>query len=254
MSPETWPKRPDKPEEADDSFMVSYSALMILLLTFMILLVTLANFKEPRFRKAIGSVRGAFSFLPYAGGDEIMAHGSPGFLPEKVLARATTDEQDEGAYERVVEEMMAKAKSPDLAGFEVEVSNDGLAIKLSDSLMFEQGRAELRPGILSLMDLLAEVVNARPGRVSIIGNTCDLPISNKEFPSNWELSIMRAVNVLHHLEARGVSPESLYAYGVADQRPIVPNEDEASRRENRRVEVYIANRGGQVDTASEVLH
>ena len=247
MSPDTGVRRARKTEDADDSFMVSFSALMILLLTFMILMVTLANFKEPRFRKAIGSVRGAFSFLPYAGGDDLMSKGSPGFLPEQVLARATSEEQEDDVYEEVVKEIKARAKSPDLSGFEIEERKEGLAIKVSDALMFERGRAELKPEILPVMKLVAQVATLRPGRVSVVGNTCDLPISTAEFPSNWELAIIRAVNVVHLLEASGVSPESLYVYGLADQRPVAPNDDEQSRQKNRRVEIYIANRTGHVE-------
>jgi chemotaxis protein MotB len=255
LSPDTWMKRTRPAEEEEDGFMVSYSALMILLLTFMILMVTLANFKEPRFRKAIGSVRGAFSFLPYAGGDNPTELGSPGFLPEEVLARATSDEQADDAYEEIVNELKAKARAgaPGLPGLVVEERDEGLAIEVSEELMFERGRAELKPDALPMMALVARAVAARPGKVSVIGNTCDLPISTAEFPSNWELSIIRAVNVVHYLERLGVSPEALFAIGLADQQPIVPNDDEQSRRRNRRVEIYIANSGDQNSTSSEVL-
>jgi chemotaxis protein MotB len=252
LGPDGRLKRARAAEEGDDSFMVSFSSLMILLLTFMILMVTLANFKEPRFRKAIGSVRGAFSFLPYAGGDDMTMMGSPGFLPEEVLARASSEEIDDGAYDRMVEEIKARAASLDLPGFEVEEREGGLAIKVSDELMFERGKADLKPGVLPVMDLVAGAVEARPGRVSVVGNTCDLPISTQEFPSNWELSIIRAVNVVHSLEARGVPPESLYAFGVADERPLALNTDEESRRKNRRVEIYIANRARDAGAPNEV--
>jgi len=246
LSPDAGVTRPPKPEEADDSFMMSYSALMILLLTFMILMVTLANFKEPRFRKAIGSVQGAFSFLPYAGGDDLMSTGSPGFLPEEVLARASTQDVEPDEYDKVIEEIKARSELPDLAGLEVEERDDGLAIRVSDALMFERGSAGLKTEILPVMGLVARAVNLRPGRVSVVGNTCDLPISTEEFPSNWELSILRAVQVLHHLEAAGVDPGLLYAYGLADERPVVPADDEASRRMNRRVEIYVANRATEL--------
>jgi chemotaxis protein MotB len=134
-----------------------------------------------------------------------------------------------------------KVLLPGLSGLEIEETAEGLAISVSDDLMFERGSAELKQGILQVLDLITEAIISQPGRVSIIGNTCDLPISTREFPSNWELSIVRAVNVLHHFEKRGVPSESLYAYGVADQWPIGPNDTERNRSRNRRVEIYLTH-------------
>lgn len=234
-----------KPED-EDLFMVSFSSLMILLLTFMILMVTLASFREPRFRSAMGSVRGAFSILPHAGGKSPLEMGSAGFLPEEILALAgsgegeDTDEEDkEQSYEQVIQKIRKRSEMPDLAGLEIEERRAGLAIRVSDALMFERGNADLKYDILPVLDLVARAVRARPGRVSIVGNTCDLPISTHDFPSNWELSIVRAVNVLHYLESRAVPPESLFAYGLADQCPLAPNDSEANRQKNRRVEIFV---------------
>lgn len=229
-------------EGDDDSFMTSFAALMILLLTFMILLVTLATFREPRFRTAIGSVRGALSFLPHPGGKGPLETGGAGFLPEEILAEAAYEETDEEkAYRQTIQKIKKRSMMPELAGLEIEERDRGLAIRVADALIFERGKAGLKHDILPVLDLIAEAARMKPGRVSIIGNTCDLPISTHEFPSNWELSVVRAVNVLHYLESRSVPPESLFAYGLADQRPMVPNDSEDNRRRNRRVEILVSH-------------
>lgn len=231
-----------KPDESEDGFMVCYSSLMILLLTFMILMVTLAQVKEPRFRKAIGSVKGAFAFLPHTGGDNPIADASTGFLPKESPGEPGAPEEDEpGAYERAVQEIRDRARRPELAGLEIEERETGLAIRVSDALVFTRGSADIKESFLPVLGLVAETIKLRPGKVSIVGHTCDLPIATDAFPSNWELSIVRAVSVTHCLEERGVNPEWLYAYGFADQRAIVPNAGEESRRRNRRVEIFIAN-------------
>jgi chemotaxis protein MotB len=242
-----------KSEDDGDSFMVTYVALMILLLTFMILMVTLAQVKEPRFRKAMGSVKGAFSFLPYAGGNSPTDQGSAGFLPEEVLAKAGTEEASEHrTFEGALGEMKEQAGRPDLEGLEVEETERGLAISISDALMFDRGSADLKAGVAPVLDLVAKVILARPAAVSVVGNTCDLPISSGRFPSNWELSIIRAVNVVHYLEQQGVAPGSLFAYGMADQCPSVPNDSEAHRMQNRRVEIYVTyNTDGKEFTSND---
>lgn len=244
MGPDTIGLSKKKSEENEDGFMVCFSALMILLLTFMILMVTLAQVKEPRFRKAIGSVKGAFGFLPHMGGDQPLASGSTGFLPAKLPGEADGVVREEGeAYEEVVREIKDRARQPDLAGLEIEERDSGLAIKASDVLVFERGSADVKQDFMSVLDLVAEAIRLRPGKVSVVGHTCDLPIATGQFPSNWELSVIRAVSVTRGLEQRGVDPDLLYAYGLADQQGLVPNEDEPSRRKNRRVEIFIANRG-----------
>jgi chemotaxis protein MotB len=241
--------------------MVTYVALMILLLTFMILMVTLAQVREPRFRKAMGSVKGAFSFLPQAGGSDPSATGSAGFLPEEVLANSSgqdteevgeaEDSEDADDYQTALDEIKERAGLEDLKGLEIEEVEEGLAIRIADALMFERASADLKQDIRPVLDLVAKAILARPGTVSVVGNTCDLPISSGRFPSNWELSIVRAVNVIHHLEARGVRPEDLFAYGMADQCPIVPNDTEAHRTENRRVEIYITHNTKDKESGSD---
>jgi chemotaxis protein MotB len=231
-----------KPEESEDGFMVCFSSLMILLLTFMILMVTLAQVKEPRFRKAMGSVKGAFAFLPHLGGNNPLNDGSAGLLPEEMPGNREADEQEEPtAYDEAVERIKEKAQRPELSGLEIEERETGLAIRASDALVFARGSADIRDDFLPVLDLIADAVRIKPGRVSVVGHTCDLPIATDAFPSNWELSIVRAVSVVHRLEDRGVAPGLLYAYGLADQQARAPNDNEESRRLNRRVEIFIAH-------------
>jgi chemotaxis protein MotB len=147
-------------DEDTDTFMVSFSALMILLLTFMILMVTLATFKEPRFRKAIGSVKGAFTVLPNTGGGKPALNGMVGILSEEQLALSSAGSgQDSGDYQQTVERIKEKAKLPGLAGLEIDTSEEGFAVRIADALMFDKGSADLKPGILPLLKLVAQAVN-----------------------------------------------------------------------------------------------
>jgi flagellar motor protein MotB len=107
--------------------------------------------------------------------------------------------------------------------------------------MFPTGGAEIHPEVLNVLDIVAKIAEIRPGKVSVVGHTCDLPISTAQYPSNWELSIDRALSVVHYLNTKGVPSDSLYAYGVADTRPLYPNTSREYRGKNRRVEIYISN-------------
>ncbi|MEJ2661760.1 MAG: OmpA family protein, partial [Desulfobacteraceae bacterium] len=77
-------------------------------------------------------------------------------------------------------------------------------------------------------------------RVDIQGHTDDQPIRTHAFPSNWELSTARAVNVLRFMTAEaGVSPRRLSAVGLSKYHPLVPNDSKKNRARNRRVEIIF---------------
>jgi chemotaxis protein MotB len=229
-------------DDGDDAFMMSYTALMILLLTFMIVMVTMSTFKEPRFRRAIGSVKGALSFLPHSGGEDMAMTGHAGVLPEEALAKGLREESvQEKEYREAVQQVKGFAKLPEFTDLEVIETDQGLAIRIWDALMFPTGDARIHPEVLPVLDVVAKIEEIRPGKVSVVGHTCDLPISTPQYPSNWELSIDRALSVVHYLNERGVPADSLFAYGVADTRPLVPNTSRENREKNRRVEIYISN-------------
>jgi chemotaxis protein MotB len=82
-------------------------------------------------------------------------------------------------------------------------------------------------------------------KIDIEGHTDDVPISTARFPSNWELSVSRASNVVKYFIAHDISPDRLKASGYADTQPIVPNRDSLgtpipeNRARNRRIVIRI---------------
>ena len=71
------------------------------------------------------------------------------------------------------------------------------------------------------------------------GHTDNVPIQTERYPSNWELSSGRAGSVVRQLIALGVSPERIRATGFADTKPLKPNDSEANRAVNRRVDLVL---------------
>ena len=73
------------------------------------------------------------------------------------------------------------------------------------------------------------------------GLTDNVPIHTARFPSNWELSIARAVSVVKYFaDAGNINPQRLSAVGYGETRPLVPNNSPANRTKNRRVEIVLA--------------
>jgi chemotaxis protein MotB len=126
----------------------------------------------------------------------------------------------------------------------VHTEKRGVVLSLrTDSAMFESGSAVLQPQAGELIHELAGflVAPAQSWRLlKIEGNTDDVPIATPLYPTNWELSTSRAVAVTRHLsEHDGIAPNRLAAIGFAEWHPVVPNDSDANRLLNRRVDIVV---------------
>lgn len=128
----------------------------------------------------------------------------------------------------------------DQEGLTVTMTASGLLLTLEDKLLFDSGRAEIREKGRAALDRIAAVLATVSGAVRVEGHTDDTPIQTRTFPSNWELSMARAVNVVKYLAAEGsIARQRLSAVGYADSKPVAANTDTAGRARNRRVEIVV---------------
>lgn len=119
---------------------------------------------------------------------------------------------------------------------------EGITVHLLERLLFESGSADLKPEAKAVLDTIAEILRLLPNDIRIEGHTDDRPIHTPKFPSNWHLSIARALNTAYYLMERGVKPEKISIAGYAEFRPIAPNDTEENRAKNRRVDIVIITR------------
>jgi chemotaxis protein MotB len=115
----------------------------------------------------------------------------------------------------------------------------GVTIEINDSILFSPGQALLQPPMVRAMRAIAEVIAASDFPITIEGHTDNVPINTLQFPSNWELSAVRATTVLRLFADAGVAAERLTAIGYADTRPVEPNLLADGRARNRRVSILI---------------
>lgn len=117
----------------------------------------------------------------------------------------------------------------------------------ADDVLFPRGSASLTPRARRTLDAIANAIGPLPYQIRVEGHTCDLPIRNAQFANNWELSAQRATNVvLHFIEHCGFSPRRLAAAGYADTAPVAPNDSEANRARNRRIDIVLLTGSGRV--------
>ena len=116
----------------------------------------------------------------------------------------------------------------------------GLVMKLSDNLLFDAGEVELSSSGNIFLKKVALLFAKTAHPILIEGHSDNVPIHTKKFPSNWELSTARAVNVLRFFQEQGgLPPNRLSAVGFGEFQPIFENDTPENRAMNRRVEIIL---------------
>ncbi len=139
----------------------------------------------------------------------------------------------------------------------LERMGKGLVITFVADVLFDSGKAAIKPEASASLDKVARVLqeNVPDLNVGIEGHTDNIPIKVSGWKSNWELSSARALSVLHYLiDEKGISPERLSAIGYGEYRPVASNDSKKGRQQNRRVEIVILPKVSKVaDDAAGTL-
>ena len=115
-----------------------------------------------------------------------------------------------------------------------------LYITVADRILFRSGSAELNPNGYPVLDQVGGMLQGLKGQIRIEGHTDHMPIQNNRFPSNWELSVARAVHVLNYfIQVQKMDPGRFSVAGYGESRPIHPNDSPEHREKNRRVNIVM---------------
>jgi chemotaxis protein MotB len=126
---------------------------------------------------------------------------------------------------------------------QVRLDRRGLVITLlSDKSYYDSGSAELRPETAKILDEISKFLKKNENLIRVEGNTDNVPIATASYPTNWELSTARAVNVVRYLyEHDGISPVRLSPAGYGEFHPRMTNATPEARQQNRRVDIVLLN-------------
>jgi chemotaxis protein MotB len=131
-------------------------------------------------------------------------------------------------------------------GLDSHLEKRGLVISLPQAILFPSGEDHVMPTAFPMVSQIAEVLNSVPNKVALVGHADSIPIHNKRFQSNWELSAARSVNLLEVLTTRyGISESRLSVQSYGSNDPKNSNDTEAGRAENRRVEILLLDESAQ---------
>ncbi len=231
------------------AWLTTYGDMVTLLLCFFVLLQSFSTIEEKKLREVLTSIQGAFgvsisggSVLPMGNGIMPGSSGGDGAITGKNPDDPIEQPPELGKDMKATGEYLDKLLAAEGLLGEVQVLPDerGLVVRVLEPLLFERGRAQIRAGAESTLAKVAQALKAMDNSIIVEGHTCDLPIETVEYPSNWELSVARAVAVTRRLvDGYQISPQRLAPTGYAEYRPVVSNISEKNRAQNRRVDIVI---------------
>jgi chemotaxis protein MotB len=131
-------------------------------------------------------------------------------------------------------------KMIDAGKVSIHVRRGRIVLSLKNDVLFDEGKTDLKAdGKQALTEIGQALKTVSSRSFQVAGHTDNLPIKNKEFASNWELSTARAVVVVKFLAQQGVSSGVLSAAGYGEFDPVAGNGDVAGRSKNRRIEISL---------------
>jgi len=156
------------------------------------------------------------------------------FIAQKIMKM---EEEAETKAEEIAEKMQTEI-ARDMV--EIETQGRRIVIRIQEKGAFSSGSATLQDEFIPVLDKLIDLLEKIEGHIAVEGHSDDVPIKTIMFPSNWDLSVARALEVAHGLFDDGYIKQDRFSVsGFSDTRPLVPNDTPANRRKNRRVEIIL---------------
>ncbi len=220
-------KCPECPKGAP-KWMTTFSDLTTLLLTFFVLLLSMANFDKVKLEQSFGILAGSSGVLQ-----------SPSVTPlsqmnivSKRSIKETVSKTEEQVESQIKSMMQAQNMNNMISVIKTE---KGISVRILDSALFRSGSSELLPEAAPILDKIINIVKDSSYYLNIEGHTDD--VGNPDM--NWKLSTDRALSVISYFVKSEFNPVRLSASGYGQYHPILPNITEQNRSMNRRVEINM---------------
>jgi chemotaxis protein MotB len=165
-------------------------------------------------------------------------------LKEQIAGLRKAKEEVVQKTSKTYEEMLEKMKN-EISKGQVTISElkGKLTVNMLNAILFDSGKAEVKPqGVAVLQKVVDILKNVTDKAIRIEGHTDNVMISGeltRKYPTNWELSAARAINVARYLQQQGIAPTLLSAVAYGEYKPVASNDTEEGRAKNRRIEIIL---------------
>ncbi|MEF2230054.1 MAG: OmpA family protein [Pseudodesulfovibrio sp.] len=222
---------PRRPRREDSGWQLTLADMMTLILCFFVILVSVAKVDPARYEAVSGILAEAMK-----GADAPSRRAAE-------IPSSPEDKKQRNLFELQLE--LARLVGRESGAATLKLRPDAVAIDLRGGVFFKLGSADLTGEALTILDKLAGPLTSARYDLTVEGHSDNLPIKSSQFPSNWELSSARASSVARYLIAQGFPRDAIRVMGLADTRPLAPNEDAAgnplpdNQARNRRVVILV---------------
>ena len=250
------PKRHEEHEEhADESWLLPYSDLMTLLVALFLVMYSMSATDAKKFQEMAQAFNVAFTggtgLLEYNSGtprDNMMDQGQGEQMDSVVgsnngnaqIAKLRQQEQEDlEGLKKQIDSYIESNGLTDLLNTRLNQSQ--LMITIRDNALFASGQATVKDDSRQLAVAISNLLQQFPDYdVVVQGHTDNVPISNSQYSSNWDLSADRAVQFVKIVLLNpNLNPRKFSAIGYGEYQPIADNGSVDGRAKNRRVEVSI---------------
>lgn len=231
--------------ENHERWLVSYADFITLLFAFFVVMYAISSVNEGKYRVLSDSLTSAFRSVESA---RPVAQTSASNLITPIQINPRRNSRSEELARRDKRERARNLAASALSALEplvrqgqVQVSEGarGITIEISSGMLFAAGDSVLSVEAEQILRAMAAVLAQGDFPITVEGHSDNTPIANSRFPSNWELSAVRAASVARLLAESGIGAGQLSAVGYGDQRPLESNFTPEGRARNRRVAVLI---------------
>lgn len=233
-----------KPDDINtNAWMDTYADTITLLLTFFILLYSMSSTDNEKLKVIAAALKGEITGIP------TKLEDTPDAL-EGVLEQGIGLKNP---YDALVEQVQDIINESGLTeSIKIREEDTGVVLQLSESILFDTGRADLKPESTKVLDIISKLIPSIQNDIMVQGHTDNVPINSSTYKSNWELSTQRAVGVVKYfIENKGLDPTRFSATGYGEYKPLVDNTTAENRAINRRVDILIVQQKEIEEKANE---
>ena len=223
-----------------DEWLATYADTVTLLLTFFVLLYSTATVDAEK----VKSISKSFSMMAGNSGDTLMEYDLYRGEVPLVGGESNDDippEEELTEQQKMYKDVKEFVNENNLASVvDIIDSERGIVIQLRDNILFETSSSALREDSKEILNKINSLIASVKNPILVEGHTDNRPINTSNFPSNWELSADRAVNVVRYFtEVMGQDPTRFSATGYGQHHPVAPNNTYEDMAKNRRVDILI---------------
>lgn len=234
-------KKQEVEHDNSERWLLTYSDLITLLMIFFVIMYAMSNVDAQKYQVLSESLVGTLNPVVSA-----ESGGVPGNITAEDLADILADGLTGNADPALIVAAQEIQTLIDEKGLQdkvsVSIQERGVVVSLMNTVLFDPGSTQVKEDSRPTLIAIGEIANGLQNYIRIEGNTDDIPQNSEKYPSNWELSLMRAAEVLQiMITESGVSPAHISAIGYGEHRPTVPNTSAENRARNRKVDIVILN-------------